>query len=106
MIRSSRLGDGMKNKLVLWGLVFAWCGMIYYFNESSMFTDANTASWISEIVQKLPLGHVDHINDGSLPWNYIMPHLSVFGLLAVLVWRALDPRRFAVVSAWVFAQFG
>jgi hypothetical protein len=39
-----------------------------------------------------------------LPWNYIMPHLSVFGLLAVLVWRALYPRRFAVVRAWVFAQ--
>ncbi len=80
--------------------------MIYYFNESSMFIGANTASWISKIVQKLQLGHVDHINDGSLAWNYIMPHLSVFGLLAVLVWRALDPRRFAVVSAWVFAQFG
>jgi hypothetical protein len=76
---------------------------IYYFNESSMFTDANTASWISEIVQKLQLEHVDHINDGFLPWNYIMPHLSVFGLLAVLVWRALYPRRFAVVSAWLFA---
>jgi hypothetical protein len=87
MIRSSRLGDGMKNKLVLWGLVFAWCGMIYYFNESSMFTGANTTSWISEIVQKLPLGHVDHINDDFLPWNYIMPHLSVFGLLAALMWR-------------------
>ncbi|MFB5166685.1 VanZ family protein [Parageobacillus toebii] len=44
-----------------------------------------------------------------MSWNYIvrkLAHLSVFGLLAVLVWRALDPRRFAVVSAWVFAQFG
>jgi VanZ family protein len=105
MIRSSRLGDNMKNKLVLWGPVFLWCGMIYYFTESSMFTGANTASWISEIVQKLPLGHVDHINDAFLSWNYIvrkLAHLSVFGLLAVLVWRALYPWRFAMVGAWVF----
>jgi VanZ family protein len=105
MIRLNRLGDGMKNKLVLWGLVFAWCGMISYFTESPMFTGANTASWISEILQKLQLGHVDHINDGFLSWNYIvrkLAHLSVFGLLAVLVWRALYPRRFAMVSAWVF----
>ncbi|WP_352177099.1 VanZ family protein [Parageobacillus sp. G301] len=96
----------MKNKFVLWILVFTWCGMIYYFTESSMFTGTNTASWISEIVQKLQLGHVNHINDGFLSWNYIMrklAHLSVFGLLAVLVWRALDPRRFAMIGAWVFA---
>jgi hypothetical protein len=38
MIRLSRLGNGMKNKFVLWILVFTWCGMIYYFTESSMFT--------------------------------------------------------------------
>jgi VanZ family protein len=95
----------MKNKLVLWGLVFAWCGMIYYFTESPIFTGANTASWISEIAQKLQLGHVDHINDGFLSWNYIvrkLAHLSVFGLLAVLVWRALYPWRFAMIGAWVF----
>ncbi|WJQ03608.1 VanZ family protein [Geobacillus stearothermophilus] len=106
MIRSSRLGDNMKNKLVLWGLVFVWCGMIYYFTESPMFTGTNTASLISEIVQKLQLGHVDHINDGFLSWNYIvrkLAHLSVFGLLAVLVWEALYPWRFAMISAWVFA---
>lgn len=105
MIRLSRLGNGMKNKFVLWILVFTWCGMIYYFTESSMFTGANTASWISEIVQKLPLGHVDHINDGFLSWNSIvrkLAHLLVFGLLAVLVWRAFYPRRFAMVGAWVF----
>ncbi|QNU19840.1 VanZ family protein [Geobacillus zalihae] len=95
----------MKNKIIPWILVFTWCGMIYYFTESSMFTGTNTASWISEIVQKLQLGHVDHINDGFWSWNYIvrkLTHLSVFGLLAVLVWRAFYPRRFAMVSAWVF----
>lgn len=70
-----------------------------------MFTYANRASWISEIVQKLQLGRVDHINDGLLSWNSIvrkLAHLLVFGLLAVLVWRAFYPRRFAMVSAWVF----
>jgi VanZ family protein len=107
MIRLSRLGNGMKNKFVLWILVFTWCGMIYYFTESSMFTGTNTASWISEIVQKLQLGHIDHnhINDGFLSWNSIvrkLAHLLVFGLLAVLVWRAFYPQLFAMVNAWVF----
>ncbi|QXJ38657.1 VanZ like family protein [Parageobacillus caldoxylosilyticus] len=92
--------------MIPWILVFAWSGMIDYFTESPVFTDANTASWIHEIVQKLQLGYVDHINDGFLSWNYIvrkLAHLSVFGLLVVLVWRALYPRRFAMVCAWVFA---
>lgn len=91
MIRLNRLGDERKNKMIPWILVFAWCGMIYYFTESFMFTGANTASWISEIVQKLQLGHVDHIDDGFLSWNYIvrkLAYLLVFGLLAALVWRA------------------
>ena len=66
MIRLSRLGDERKNKMIPWILVFAWGGMIDYFTESPMFTGANTASWIHEIVQKLQLGHVDHINDGFL----------------------------------------
>jgi hypothetical protein len=82
--------------------------IIYYFTESSMFTYANRASWISEIVQKLQLGRVDHINDGLLSWNSIvrkLAHLLVFGLLAVLVWRAFYPRRFAMISAWVFTVF-
>ncbi|WP_338049568.1 hypothetical protein [Parageobacillus toebii] len=68
----------MKNKFALWGLVFVWFGMIYYFTESSMFTGANTASWINEIVQKLQLGHVDHINDGFLSWNYIVRNWRIF----------------------------
>lgn len=106
MIRLNRLGDEMKNKIIPWILVFAWCGMIYYFTESPMFTGTNTANWISEIVQKLQLEHVDHINDEFLSWNYIvrkLAHLSVFGLLAVLVWGALYPWRFAMIGAWVFA---
>jgi VanZ family protein len=105
MIRLNRLGDGMKNKIIPWLLVFVWCGMIYYFTESPMFTGANTANWIVALMEKLQFRHVDHINDGFLLWNYILrklAHLSVFGMLAFLMWRALYPRRFAMVSAWVF----
>jgi hypothetical protein len=72
MIRLNRLGDERKNKMIPWILVFVWCGMIYYLTESPMFTGTNTANWISEIVQKLQLEHVDHINDGFLSWNYIV----------------------------------
>ncbi|WP_375154090.1 VanZ family protein [Parageobacillus sp. VR-IP] len=41
-----------------------------------------------------------------MSWNYIvrkLAHLSVFGLLVVLVWRVLYPWRFAMASAWMFA---
>ncbi|MGX1902566.1 VanZ family protein [Thermolongibacillus altinsuensis] len=103
MMRFNRLGNEMKNKAIPWILVFAWFGMIYYFTESPIFTGANTASWIDSVAEKLQLEHVNH---GFWAWNYLirkLAHLSVFGLLAVLVWRALYPRRFAMVGAWVFA---
>jgi VanZ family protein len=101
-----RLGDYMKNKWFRWGLVFLWCGMIYYFTESPAFTGENTASIIRDIVQKLQLKHVNNISDGFLSWNYIvrkLAHLSVFGVLAFLAWKAMYPRRFAWIGAWGIA---
>ncbi|WP_369827011.1 VanZ family protein [Geobacillus sp. 46C-IIa] len=38
-------------------------------------------------------------------WNAFMrkfAHVLVFGFLAVVIWRALYPRRWAMVGAWVF----
>jgi hypothetical protein len=105
----NRLGDYMKNKWLRWGLVFLWCSMIYYFTESPVFTGEHTASIIRDMVQKLQLKHVNNINDGFLSWNYIvrkLAHLSVFGMLAFLAWKAMYPRRFAWHGALRFyAQF-
>ncbi|WP_052659303.1 VanZ family protein [Bacillus alveayuensis] len=85
----------MKNAWLRWGLVFLWCSMIYYFTESPAFTGEHTASIIRYIVQKLQLKHVNNISDGFLSWNYIirkLAHLSVFGMLAFLAWKAMYPR--------------
>jgi VanZ family protein len=106
MIRHNRLGDYMKNKWLRWGLVFLWCSMIYYFTESPAFTGENTASIIRYIVQKLQLKHVNNISDGFLSWNYIvrkLAHLSVFGMLAFLAWKAMYPHRSAWLGAWGIA---
>ncbi|MGP3560202.1 VanZ family protein [Geobacillus sp. BK01] len=95
----------MKKRWMLWMVVLAWCGMIYYFTESPLFTGANTANWIRETVGQLPFVHVHHIDDGMFSWNALVrkfAHVSVFGLLAVVVWRALYPRRWAMTGAWVF----
>jgi VanZ family protein len=96
----------MKNKWFWWGLVLIWCGMIYYFSESPMFTGESTAKEINYIAQYLSLEDMNH-HDGSLfSWNFIVrkfAHLSVFGILAFLVWRAMLSHRFAYMGAWSFA---
>jgi VanZ family protein len=96
----------MNNRWTLWVVVLAWCGVIYYFTESPLFTGANTARWIQEIVGQLPLVHAVPIDGEGFSWNAIIrkfAHVTVFGLLAVAVWRALYPRRWAMVGAWLFA---
>jgi VanZ family protein len=96
----------MKNKWLRWGLVFLWFSIIYYFTESPAFTGENTASIIDDIIQKLQLKHMNNISDGFLSWNYIvrkLAHLSVFGMLAFLAWKAMYSRRFAWLGAWGIA---
>ncbi|MDQ0162533.1 hypothetical protein J2S06_001610 [Bacillus alveayuensis] len=53
---------------------------------------------LGEIVQKSPFRHLDNISDGFFSGNYIvrkLAHLSVFGVLAFLAWKAMSPHRFA-----------
>jgi VanZ family protein len=96
----------MKNKWFWWGLVLIWCGMIYYFSESPMFTGESTAKVIDYIAQYLALEDMDKHDGGFFSWNFIIrkfAHLSAFGILAFLVWKAMFPHRFAYMGAWSFA---
>ncbi|WP_268753026.1 VanZ family protein [Bacillus alveayuensis] len=71
---------------------------MYYFTESLACTSEHTANMLGDIVQKSPFRHLDNISDGFFSWNYIvrkLAHLSVFGVLAVLAWKAIYPYRFA-----------
>ncbi|MBA2871229.1 VanZ family protein [Anoxybacillus calidus] len=97
----------MKNKWLSWALVLLWCALIYYFSESPTFTGENTAKVINHIVEaQPPEATVYHHHGFSFSWNFVVrkfAHLSAFGILAFLVWKALVPHRLAYVGAWSFA---
>ncbi|OAT72494.1 VanZ family protein [Parageobacillus thermoglucosidasius] len=94
----------MKGKIQRWGFVVLWCIVIYCFSEFSLFTGENTKRILEAVLTYVPFGHG---GDGtSSPLNFIvrkLAHLIEFGILAVLVWRALSPKRAAYVGAWLFA---
>jgi VanZ family protein len=94
----------MQQKIQRWSLVVIWCIVIYYFSESSLFTGENTKRVLEAVLSYLSFGHDG--DDTSSPLNFIvrkLAHLTEFGILAVLVWRALERGRMAYVGAWVFA---
>ncbi|MGX1901862.1 VanZ family protein [Thermolongibacillus altinsuensis] len=94
------------NKRMWWGLVFLWCGLIYYFTESPLFTGEQTANVIKAIFHYFGIETSRPVSDGFFSWNYIVrkfAHLSVFGTLAFFAWKAIYPHRFAWVGAWLFA---
>lgn len=94
----------MKQNFQRWCLVVLWCLVIYCFSEFSLFTGENTKRVLEAVLSYLPFGRG---GDGtSSPLNFIvrkLAHLTEFGILAVLVWRALEPMRLAYVGAWIFA---
>jgi len=95
----------MNYKWVDWLLVFIWCGFIFFCTSSPLFTGEHTAGWIKEIMDHFRFKGEDHINDGLFSWNFIirkLAHLTVFGVLACLFWRALRPNRYARPLAWTF----
>ncbi|MED4300144.1 VanZ family protein [Geobacillus stearothermophilus] len=94
----------MREFLSRWVPVILWCLVIYSFSESSWFTGANTAHVLQVILSYLPFGSGDE--EGSSFLNFLIrkaAHLTEFGILAALVWRALSPKRWAYAGAWLFA---
>jgi VanZ family protein len=95
----------MKSKWFWWSLVIVWCAVIYCFSEFSVFTGENTEKVIRHVLKYWTFSGAE--GDGaSSPLNFVIrkfAHLSAFGILAVLVWRALVPHRFAWIGAWSFA---
>ncbi|GGJ76465.1 VanZ family protein [Anoxybacillus voinovskiensis] len=87
-----------------WVLVLGWCIVIYCFSEFSVFTGANTERLLRHLLAYWPFGSQG--DGGASPLNFLVrksAHLSAFGILAVLVFQALLPRRWAYIGAWVFA---
>ncbi|EMI10445.1 VanZ family protein [Anoxybacillus gonensis] len=93
------------NRFIWWGLVFIWCGLIYYFTESSLFTGEQTAQWIRHWLNYFGIETNRPVSDGVFSWNFIVrkcAHMTVFGTLAFLVWKAMHPHRYRYQIAWVF----
>ncbi|WP_184318737.1 VanZ family protein [Geobacillus subterraneus] len=94
----------MRDLLSRWLPVVLWCLAIYTFSESSWFTGANTAHVLQVILSYWPFGGGEE--EGPSFLNFLIrkaAHLTEFGILAVLVWRALFPRKVAYIGAWLFA---
>ncbi|MBE3570839.1 MAG: VanZ family protein [Bacillales bacterium] len=95
----------MKSKWFWWGFVLVWCGTIFSFSQSSLFTGANTAKVIRHIVQYFGLEGTNDHSDSVFSFNFIIrkfAHLSAFGFLAFLVWKAMFPNKFSYIGAWCF----
>ena len=98
------IGDEMNRKVIDWVFVVIWCGLIFCFTASPLFTGENTAHWIREIIEKFHMGHSAHIDGGFFSLNFIIrkaTHLTAFGILAILFYRALRPWRYARPFAWL-----
>ncbi|WP_027407968.1 VanZ family protein [Anoxybacteroides tepidamans] len=94
-----------NKKWFWWSLVAVWCAVIYSFSESSFFTGENTAHILSRLFDFWPFAQ-DDSDESVSPLNFIIrkcAHLSAFAILAVLVFRALWPHRWAYIGAWSFA---
>ncbi|WP_017437841.1 VanZ family protein [Saccharococcus caldoxylosilyticus] len=94
----------MRTNIQRWIPVIVWCMIIYCFSEFSLFTGENTKRILDMVLSYLPFGGGKE--EGPSLLNVIvrkLAHLTEFGILAVLVWRALSPKRTAYAGAWLFA---
>jgi VanZ family protein len=95
----------MKNRWLWRGLVLVWCGVIFSFSESPLFTGENTGKVIQHIAQNLGLQAANDHRGSDFSWNFIIrkfAHLSAFGFLAFLVWKAVFPHKLSYIGAWCF----
>ncbi|WP_102344810.1 VanZ family protein [Bacillus sp. Marseille-P3661] len=100
------IGDTMKRKKLWWMLVIIWCGLIFTITESPRFTGENTKKAIVTTVHKTT--YSTKLDSPSVinKINKIMRksgHFLGFGVLALLLWRALSPNRYSLLLAWLFA---
>ncbi|WP_422445626.1 VanZ family protein [Thermoanaerobacterium sp. DL9XJH110] len=89
----------MKIRWFKWLTVIIWCIIIFWFTASPMATGDNTAKIIAENTS-LPYNGVEMVN--VIIRKYA--HLMVFGILALLFRRAINPARHAYFLAWGFTR--
>ncbi|MBB6176056.1 VanZ family protein [Anoxybacillus tengchongensis] len=92
------------NRVIWWGLVVVWCGLIYYFTESPLFTGEQTAQWIRYGLNYFGIETNRSVSDSLFSWNFIVrkwAHMTVFGAFAFFAWKAAGSYR----VAWLLTLF-
>lgn len=82
-------------------LVILWCIQIFYFTALPVYNDEHTRGFLTSLLSDI--FPKDSIVIGVL--DYLIrkaAHVTVFGILAVLVKKALNDRQPAYLYAWVF----
>nr|WP_304220110.1 VanZ family protein [Fredinandcohnia onubensis] len=95
----------MKNRRLLWWtLVVIWCLGIYLVTDSPQFTGENTQEVVTQTITHIPTASEQSVDSSILNLQIRkFTHLSVFGFLAFLFWKALKPSRSSYILAWAFA---
>lgn len=89
----------MNRSLFWWILVILWSGLIFYFTKSPIFTGANTADLIDRTTPILNSSVLTYANVALRKFA----HVFAFGILASLLWNALQPARWSFAIAWGLA---
>lgn len=89
----------LLKRLVYWILVLVWCGMIYHVTSSPAATSSNTSSIIKKETKASPksVHKMDFILRKSA-------HVTLFGVLALLLLFALGSQKGAPLLAWFLAS--
>lgn len=95
-----------NRKRFWWVLVILWCGMIFLATASPAFTGANTEKLIEQTLPKEYTQILASKTSRPMSLNLLIrksAHFIIFGLLAVVVWKALGSLKLSFVIAWGFA---
>jgi VanZ family protein len=88
----------MRKRCVYFGLVVCWCVMIFSITSSPAATSKNTSSIIKSVIN-ISTENVQKIDYGIRK----AAHVTLFGILAVLVLMANWERKNPQLTAWIFA---
>jgi VanZ family protein len=89
----------MKRRVFWWILVVLWCGLIFFFTKSPIFTGENTANLIDRTTQISDSVILTYANIAIRK----LAHIFAFGILAFLLWKSIQPGRWSFVIAWGLA---
>lgn len=94
-------GEQMIYYRIGWGfLALLWAALIFKMTATPSFTGDSTGGFLQSF---LPFVEAETIKQ----LNYFirkMAHVTAFGILALLVWKAIWPAKYAYLIAWVIAS--